>query len=450
MDNSFWLASTLMSVTALLFVLVPVIFKRKIQHDAERHELQERERVNVLIFKERLRELASDLAAGSISQQDFDGLKQELEDGLIDDVDSLAVSQTHNASLGGQKFQIGVLVLLAAVSIPSAYFLYDRWGAYDDVLAQNEALGSQIELEQAVARAEAGDSRALLSHLRQKLETSPDNIEGWALLARSAMAVQDYAMAVEAYKKLSVLEQEPEVRASVFGLLAQAYYFSGRPIDDPLTAQALNQAYAISPDEANSLGLQAIASFQEGRFAEAVLYWRRILTVSPDHPQKATIEMGIERAEYLALESGQSIESKGLVAGVDVAAGSVDADVPAENTSTSDLKSINVRVTAPDSARESFPADATVFVFAKAVSGPPLPLAVKKLMLSDLPITLTLDDSLAMRPELALSKFDRVNVVARISRSGQPIAGSGDVEGSVNNVALGTDELILVEINSAL
>jgi cytochrome c-type biogenesis protein CcmH len=70
--------------------------------------------------------------------------------------------------------------------------------------------------------------------------------------------------------------------------------------------------------------------------------------------------------------------------------------------------------------------DTTVFVYAKAMQGPPMPLAVRKLKLGDLPVTLTLSDDDAMLPSMKLSSFDQVIVGARVSSSGNPVAQSGD------------------------
>jgi cytochrome c-type biogenesis protein CcmH len=69
---------------------------------------------------------------------------------------------------------------------------------------------------------------------------------------------------------------------------------------------------------------------------------------------------------------------------------------------------------------------AAVFVYAKAMQGPPMPLAVRKLQLSELPVSLTLSDADAMMPSMKLSAFDQVIVGARVSSSGKPVAQAGD------------------------
>ena len=64
-----------------------------------------------------------------------------------------------------------------------------------------------------------------------------------------------------------------------------------------------------------------------------------------------------------------------------------------------------------------------------------MPLAVKRLKVADLPLTVTLDDSLAMTPEMKLSNFPQVIVGARISPSGQATPQRGDLEGETGPIA---------------
>jgi len=93
----------------------------------------------------------------------------------------------------------------------------------------------------------------------------------------------------------------------------------------------------------------------------------------------------------------------------------------------------------------------TVFIFAKAVQGPRAPLAAVKLKVSDLPATVTLDDSKAMAPMFRLSKFKEVRVEARVSQSGRPIKGSGDFEGVTPTIKLDqTKQVVSVTINKVV
>jgi len=95
---------------------------------------------------------------------------------------------------------------------------------------------------------------------------------------------------------------------------------------------------------------------------------------------------------------------------------------------------------APALAAKVAPGD-TVFIFARAEKGPRMPLAILQLKAGDLPTSFSLDDSNAMSPEMKLSAFPSVIVVARISKSGNASVQSGDLEGSVGPLKQGTQNL---------
>ncbi|HXF44531.1 MAG TPA: hypothetical protein VNK91_00255, partial [Burkholderiaceae bacterium] len=97
---------------------------------------------------------------------------------------------------------------------------------------------------------------------------------------------------------------------------------------------------------------------------------------------------------------------------------------------------------APALAGKAAPTD-TVFVFARAVDGPRAPLAVLKLQVKDLPAQFSLDDSLAMAPQFALSKFENVTIAARVSKSGRPEPASGDLEGASGAVKVGARGVVV-------
>jgi cytochrome c-type biogenesis protein CcmH len=101
---------------------------------------------------------------------------------------------------------------------------------------------------------------------------------------------------------------------------------------------------------------------------------------------------------------------------------------------------VAVRI-APGLLAEVTPED-TVFVFARAVSGPPMPLAVGRYTLATLPERIVLDDSSAMRPQLRISGFPEVKVQARVAKSGQPVAQPGDLQSRPVQVAVGASDVI--------
>ncbi|HEX8588404.1 c-type cytochrome biogenesis protein CcmI/CycH, partial [Pseudomonas sp.] len=140
------------------------------------------------------------------------------------------------------------------------------------------------------------------------------------------------------------------------------------------------------------------------RFDQAVSYWTRLLAVlPPNDPSRAALEGGIKRANDKLVENGGKREDSQSVA----AQGA----------------HLKVRVTLSDALKTRVQPGDTVFVFARAVSGPPAPLAVKRVTVADLPVEVELTDADAMMPQLKLSNFAEVQLVARVSRAGQPTAG---------------------------
>lgn len=116
------------------------------------------------------------------------------------------------------------------------------------------------------------------------------------------------------------------------------------------------------------------------------------------------------------------------------------ASTPAKGASVP----VHVRLD-PSLAGRVAPTDA-VFIFARAVQGPPMPLAVARRQVKDLPMTVTLDDSMGIMPTLRLSRFKEVVVGARVSRSGSAMPRSGDLQGFASGVRVGAAQPVDVNI----
>ena len=130
-------------------------------------------------------------------------------------------------------------------------------------------------------------------------------------------------------------------------------------------------------------------------------------------------------------------------------ASGVEPEPNSEVVETSIATSLQLEVTLADDIIPE--ANATVFVFARALSGPKMPLAVARLKVSDLPASVTLDDSMAMAPGLKLSSFEQVEVVARISKSGIANRGAGDIEGKSGPITIASiNKPLLLTIDSVL
>ena len=451
--TDFWLLSLALLVLALSFIFVPVFrYVKKegtlvrINAANQSNELadtleHDRQRQNVLIFKERLAELEAEYAQGKHKEETFVQLKSELEAGLLIDAERTENTKSSAASVATLGFKNMIIIGLSAVLIIAlSYGSYFKLGAYDDVSQASAMRFDDQEIKQAKASAEQGDMTALLEQLHQKLQQSPENIEGWRLLARSAMNTEYYDLAVESYTHIiRIFDATDESTASVYGLLAQAHYYQNQGQFNSAVQGALDQAFKENPNEVNSLGLMAINAFSNENYSVAIEFWQRILVAVPDHPSKISIEAGIQRAQIALGETPVNIKQPTNVAKKQMASNTESNDAVAR---------IQVEVNIAAEVLAQVNANDTVFIFAKAAAGtgPAMPLAARKLKVSDLPITIELNDQSAMGPMAKLSQVTRANVVARISKSGQPIAQTGDYEGRHDGVDVLANESVRIQI----
>lgn len=438
--TTFWVYSGALSLLAAAFLLVPLM-KRPAGDCASEAE---RKRQNVLIFKERLKELESELASGRLDDEAFAELKLELEQTLLDDAsvrEARDEGQVSAGRTGDSAINKGWFVLTVLLTLVS-YALYFQWGAYKEQQQLEAMRFAPEELNKAKTAARQGDMNSLVDQLHQKLKDAPDNIEGWTLLARSAMNVENYALAVDSYQTvLDSLERRGESAAPVYGLLAQAQYFRDGGMSDA-AGRSLGKALALDANEINAIGLEAIHAFDGGNFARAAELWERLLTIAPEHPARTSIEAGISRARNLAQLS--STEGAKMEVGVNSVA------TPVQSTGTESAPSIRVQVSLSEDLAALSEPDDILFIFARSETGPPMPLAASRHRVSELPLEVVLSDANAMSPMLTLSSAERVSVVARISKSGQPVAQPGDFQGSQDAVILAPGVAVSLTIDEVV
>lgn len=370
----FWLAAGLLLLVALSFLLIPVLRERRAQREEDRTAL------NVALYQERVAELQAQQAEGVLDAAQLDSGRAEAARELLADTEGAAAPRV--SRLGKP------LPLLAAVLVPVLGLgLYLHFGAADKVELTREFAQAPQSMEEMTQR------------LERAVAAQPDSAEGLYFLGRTYMAQDRPADAAKMFERAANLAgRQPEL----LGQWAQAQYFANGKKWSEQIQKLTDEALKADPKEVTSLGLLGIAAFEGERYQEAIDYWNRLLAqLPPDDNSRAALQGGIERAaERLKASGGQVAQA----AAPKAALLTVSVDLASE------LKS---KVQPGDS----------VFIFARATSGPPAPLAAKRLTVADLPVTVELGDADAMMPQLKLSNFPEVQLVARISRAGQPTAG---------------------------
>ncbi|GAB3395068.1 c-type cytochrome biogenesis protein CcmI [Azotobacter armeniacus] len=370
----FWIAAGLLLLLALAFLLLPMVRGRRVQAEENRTAL------NVVLYEERLAELDAQRSAGTLGAEQLEAGRAEAARELLADT---ADSDAHRRSSLGKAVPLAVALLVPLLG----YGLYLHWGASDKLELARQFAEQPKTLEEMTAR------------LEEAVKVQPDSAEGWYFLGRTYMAQERPADAVRAFEQAARLAERPP---EILGQWAQALYFAEGKRWSAQMQTLTDEALAGDPTEVTSLGLLGIAAFEERRFADAAGYWERLVAILPEgDPSRTAIVGGIARAR----------EQAG-VAGTPESAQSAASQV--------ELK-VSVAL-APELADKVRPDD-SVFVFARVVSGPPMPLAVERLRVADLPAQVALSDANAMLPQLRLSNFAEVQLVARVSRAGNPTAG---------------------------
>lgn len=390
-----------------LFVVVPVMMNRS---DAQ----VSRRRSNVTLYQERIADLQAEQAAGAISAEEFAQLETELQHRLLEDnTPNLAATDLHSPSepSGFKRLPLKQTLLISVLMGVFAIGFYHQNGAISDwqitrTLQSIQAAQLQSQQQpqsQQHAANMAAMAQTLLKQLRSRLQQQPKNSQYLMLLAATETSLGNYPAATAAYDRLA--QKYPE-DASILAQYAQSLYLaSGRKLTDTARSNA-QRALAIDPVQPTALGLMGIASYEARDYRSAIDYWQRLLpALGPVSPNRNMIESGIAKAKSMLAPGQQPAAS---------------APRLLLNVAIADHVQVD-------------PA-ASVFVYARAQSGPKIPLAVARLKAADLPTQVVLDESMAMAPGMSLSSYSQVEVIARISTQGLANRGSGDIEGSVSHI----------------
>lgn len=370
----FWLPAGLLLLVAMSFLLVPLLRGRKAQAEEDRTAL------NVALYQERVAELQAQQAAGTLTAEQLAAGQAEAARELLADAEREEAAQRRL----GQWLPLASALLVPVLGLG----LYLQWGGLD-----------QVQQSRELAQMAPRSMSEMTERLEQSVKSRPEDPEGWYFLGRTYMAQERAADAAKAFAEaVRLAGREP----ALLGQWAQAQYFAQNKQWSESLQQLTDEALQADPEEVTSLGLLGIAGYEAGRYADAVRYWERLVAALPaEDPSREAIQSGIARAR----------EQLG------------DAAPAVATVSAPAAASLKVRVELDAALKDKVQPGDAVFVFARALSGPPMPLAVKRLTVADLPAEVSLSDSDAMMPQLKLSKFPQVQLVARVSRAGNATAG---------------------------
>lgn len=246
------------------------------------------------------------------------------------------------------------------------------------------------------------DINAMVESLAERLEDTPEDLAGWKMLGRSYVQLKQFPAAVDAFERAVILENS--ANSQTLADLGEAVLLGDGNTINGRAGQLFESALAIEPNNPKALFYSGLAAIERGDNDMAATRWEALLATSPP----PNIE-GILRQRVAELRGGAQ-----------------QAAVP-EASATSILVNIELGKDALSSGLT----DKTVFVIARDPEQPSPPIAAVRRRLSELPTVVSISDSDAMIPGRVPSAFARLEIIARISMSGQPIAQPGDWFGQV-------------------
>ena len=384
-------------VAAVLGLMLPPLLRRDAPVDPDPDD-----ELNRSIYRDRLAELETDRAAGELTEAEYREARDELERDVLIDVRDRAAP----AAASGPRPITAVAIGLGLPAIAAlAYLSLGTWHA----LAPAAVDGSD--------QASAGSLEEMTAGLAARLRSDPDDGEGWLLLARSYATLDRSEEAVEAFSRaLSILGDHPDLLVDYAEALATIA--GNRLTGEP--SRFLDRALDLQPAHQKGLWLAGFAALQAARPSVATERWQTLLALQDPQSEQARV------ITQLIARTGEEAPAGAGQARLDIR-----VELAAELAATLD-------------------GSETVFVYARAVDGPPMPLAAVRRAASELPLAVTLDETTRMAGPLTLASAKQVLIGARVSRSGSVAPASGDLQGLTGPIEVGTPTPVTVVIDRVL
>jgi len=447
----FWIISALLVLIAFAFFLPPMLRKQQSDGGARRSQ-------NILIANEQLSELEQNFEKGEVSQEEYQNTRDELELTLFSDV---ADDDSHLADNSTKAPVLSIIAVILFIPLLSVWLYKELGNSVYTTSFDSKKIAAEVNKNMAVPRNPDGtpDIDTMVIGLQKKLEANPKNAEGWYMLGRSYMVLRRYSDATNAYEKAYQLMPES---VDVMLSLADSIAMQNKGGVSGKSVELINKALEVDPNNLTALWLGGMAARQKKDYVVAIQRWSKVLDIIKDSSERQEVISLIKEAEkqltpeqhqvvkteLASLISPKKVLNKTPNKKVETQAPTKAVAVETKQPSTTE-KSITVSVSLSDTFKDKVSPTDVVFVYAKAMSGPPMPLAAAKIQVKDLPVDIILNDSMAMMPSMKLSAHSEVVIGARVSKSGQPVSKAGDLYAEKRSVKIMSKvDLVINEVKN--
>lgn len=422
---TFWIIAGLLTLIALAFVIPPLLLPPKITVNDDHNK------ANISIYKERLAELEAE----SLPTEEFNKRKQALEKNLAQEL-------TDNQNLvttAKSQWLSGLLILVLMPALAGG--LYLRYGEPELITDTTNTANTSVSDNGHTS--DEQEMEAAIAQLAQRLEKSPDNGDGWYMLARSYATLEKFPKAIHAYTKALALLGDTNTQ--LLADFAETAAVANEGKLNGLPSFLLQKILTINPHHEKALWLSGFAAAQQENYHQAITHWETLLAQIPASETRVinALQQQIAQARQ-TLEAGQIPLAPQKPP--EETSSQPENAAQGEKTSSQpeNAPQIQVQVQLAKELQSQVSNTDTVFVYARPLEGTKMPLAIVRKSVQDLPFNVTLNDDLAMMPTHKLSQFKQISIFARISPSGQATAQSGDFLGKITPVEVTQQQVSLV------
>ena len=431
--TTFILIAAVMVAVVLVWLGVPLLRNRGAAADVAQPA------INLAIYRDQFAELEADRARGAVSEAQYAETRAELERRVLEEG---AGGLASGGSAAGSKAGVWTAIVLAGAVPVVAALMYLQWGEPDAFSPLGRATTAQgDEAHGGLSQAEMGEA---ITRLAERLKKEPDNLDGWLTLARSYYSMGRFQDASAAFDHvISKAPNEADILADYADALAMAQgrNLAGKPME------LVQRALKVDPTQWKALAMAGTDAFNRKDYRQAIDYWERLkANLPPDAPIAQQIQGSINEARSLG---GFAMPPPALAAAPKPAPSPAAPAEPAAAAAGTAKATVSGTVDLSPALKAKASPDDAVFVFARPAEGSRMPVALTRAKVRDLPLRFTLDDSMAMSPDMVLSQQSKVIIGARISKAGVPMPQPGDLEGFSAAVAVGARD-VKVAIDKAV
>jgi cytochrome c-type biogenesis protein CcmH len=406
-------------IIAFLLLVLAVVWAPFLKQQQNKITLDDtqRDETNVRLYHEHKAEIEKDFKQNNIDEESYQYLLTELDNTLLQDMENQQLENKTPQEI--KPLSIAWPASLSIFILAFSFYMYGEIGAYEKLttLTQHEPQQQSDDTQQ--------QSINEIKRLMAVTKAEPENADAWYSLGQSLVSVGDFDSALKAYDQVLSLEGP---KADVYGAKAQAIYYKNEQKIDTTVQGFIDQALAIDPNDPSTNILLGMHSFIAGDYQVSITHWQRVIDSDKQNVNKqALIEVIEEAKKRLAQLASTNTEKSNSM-------------VQSEATTTGPQLTLNVTLSDEILGKLAQGNDKTVFIYAIPAdsSRGRMPLAAVKLLASDLPVTVVLNDASAMTPRAKLSDVSKVHLYAIVSAAGGAGIKSGDFKAELNDVDVST------------